>query len=76
MEAIEFQTVINEPYIKVPNYKKFQGHKVRVVLLDLLNITKESTEQESEVGFIENLINNPVKFPRNFKFNREDANER
>ncbi len=76
MEAIEFQTVINAPYIKIPNYKRIQGHKVRVVLFDLLNDKEQLKEQQNEIGFIENLIQNPIKFPAKFKFNREEANER
>jgi hypothetical protein len=35
MYATEFETVINEPYIKIPNYEAFKGHNVRVVLVNI-----------------------------------------
>ena len=35
MYAAEFKTIINEPYIKIPEYEKFKGKEVRVVLLNL-----------------------------------------
>jgi len=61
MYATEFQTVVNEPYIKIPNFERFKGHKIRVVLLDLID--KETISEEKEVSFIENLINNPKDMP-------------
>ena len=27
MYAAEFQTVINEPYLHIPNYETFKGHE-------------------------------------------------
>jgi hypothetical protein len=61
MYATEFQTIINEPYIKIPNFERFKGHKVRVVLLDLIDTTLPN--EEKKIGFIENLINNPKDVP-------------
>jgi hypothetical protein len=77
MYATEFQTVIDEPYIKVPNYEEFKGHEVRVVFLDL-NSTKviEKDDKNNELDFIENLINNPIVLDADFKFDREEANAR
>jgi hypothetical protein len=78
MYATEFQVVVNEPYIHIPNYETFKGHKVRVTLLDIeggIDSTKESNTSGED--FIEYLINNPVKTPKNFTFlTREEANER
>lgn len=57
MYATEFQTIVNEPYIKIPNFERFKGHEIRVVLLDLIDRTLPP--EETKIGFIENLINNP-----------------
>jgi hypothetical protein len=37
MYATEFQTVINEPYIYIPNYEAFKGHEVRIVVMNIDN---------------------------------------
>lgn len=74
MYATEFQTVVNEPYIKIPNFERFKGHKIRVVLLDL--IEKKNINDDKQIGFIENLINNPITMPKDFVFDRDEANER
>ena len=77
MYATEFKTVINEPYIKIPDFEKFQGQEVRVVLLNLNNnIIDNRKDIDIDIDFIEHLINNPIPLPNNFKFNREEANER
>jgi len=71
MYATEFQTVINEPYIKVPNYETFRGHEVRVVFLDL-NIDKNIEEQSDNLDFFDKYQLDLS----NFKFDRDEANER
>ena len=77
MYATEFQTVINEPYIHIPNYEKFKGHEVRVTLIDIEDIINPRTKKKNDGDFIEYLINNPVKVSKDFKFlTREKANER
>jgi len=48
MYATEFQTIINEPYIKIPNYEAFKGHNVRVVLLDIDN-------KNDDIEFVDDL---------------------
>ena len=48
MYATEFQTIINEPYIKIPNYEAFKGHNVRVVLLDIDN-------KNNDIELVDNL---------------------
>ena len=35
MYATEFQTIIDRPYIEIPEYEQFKGHKVRITLLNL-----------------------------------------
>ncbi len=78
MYATEFQTVINEPYIHIPNYEVFKGHEVRVTLMDIEEIVDSTVKNnKNDVDFIEYLINNPVKVSKDFKFlTREEANER
>ena len=50
MYATEFQTVINEPYIQVPNYETPKGHEVRIVFLDL--------QIEEKIDKLTNLLAN------------------
>jgi len=77
MYATEFQTVISEPYIHIPNYEIFKGHKVRIIVLDVEKIESKYQDIEDEEDFIDYLIKNPIKLPKDFKFlSREEANER
>jgi hypothetical protein len=76
MYATEFQIIINEPYIKIPEYEKFKGQEVRIIVL---NINKKNyiSTTEHEEDFIEYLANNPIKLDNNLKFlSRDEANER
>ena len=76
MYATEFQTVINNPYIKIPEYERFKGQEVRIILL---HSKKKSylPSTEDEVDFIEYLANNPIKLKMDLKFlSRNEANER
>lgn len=74
MYATEFQTIINEPYIKIPKFELFKGHKVRVVLLDM---EERGQANDYKEDFIDYLIRNPIEMPKNSKFlSREEANER
>jgi len=75
MYATEFQTVINEPYVYIPNYETFKGHEVRIVVLNIDNesISKRETTKED---FFEKITKNP-KHIKNIQFlSREEANER
>ncbi len=72
MYATEFQTVINEPYIHIPNYETFKGHEVRVVLLNLDNEIKIK-EPLNEGNFIVDIINSPRHLePKNDFLSRDD----
>lgn len=75
MYATEFQTVIKDSYIKIPNFEHFRNKEVRIIILD---IKPSSTVENNEVeDFIDYLIKNPVDMPKNTKFlSREEANER
>ncbi len=74
MYAIEFQTIVDKPYIEIPEFEKFKGKKVKIILL------KEENKEEnkkSEADFIEYLANHPLKLEKNVKFlSREEAHER
>ncbi|MEA2018775.1 MAG: hypothetical protein U9N59_10045 [Campylobacterota bacterium] len=75
MYATEFQTVINEPYIHIPNYEAFKGHEVRVVVLNIDSEEKTILPTKKE-DFFERITKNP-KHINNVKFlSREEANER
>ena len=73
MYATEFQTVIHSEYIKIPEYEHFKGKAVQIIVL---NIEKQNKLKNTEEDFIKYLIKNPVDFPKDFKFDREEANER
>jgi hypothetical protein len=76
MYATEFQTVINDPYIKIPEYESFKGHEVRVILLDIQGELYKK-ESNDEVDFIDYLIENPIEISKGTKFlSREEANAR
>ncbi len=77
MYATEFQTIINEPYIHIPNFESFKGHKVRVVLLDMDKETAPQNNIDIDMGFIDNLIKNPRHIEKNINFfSRDEVNER
>ena len=64
---MEFNTTINNDYIKIPNYEKLKGHKVKVILID----------NNSSNDFIEYFVNNPISLSKDVKYlSREEANER
>lgn len=75
MYATEFQTIINDPYVKIPEYESFKGKEVRIIVL---NMDKRVNKiQEKQEDFIDYLINNPVDLPKDAKFlSREEAHER
>ena len=75
MYATEFQTVINNPYIKIPEYERFKGQEVRIIVLQ--GKKKKDIPTIKEEDFIEYLANNPIKLDKDLKFlSRDEANER
>ena len=77
MYAEEFQIVIDKPYIKIPEYERFKGHKVRIVLLDI------QEERESNFKLDRKEANKRLNYfdkyqldLSNFNFDREEAHER
>lgn len=75
MYATEFQTVINEPYVHIPNYEAFKGHEVRIVVL---NIDSENSNMvlNKKEDFFERITKNPKKINNVQFLSREEANER
>ncbi len=72
MYATEFKTIVNEPFIAIPEYEKFKGKEVRIVVLNLEN---QSSEEKQE-DFFDTIIRQP-KHIENISFlSREEANER
>jgi len=75
MYATEFQTVINEPYIHIPNYEAFKGHEVRIVVLNI-DSENDNIVRNKKDDFFERITKNP-KHINNVQFlSRVEANER
>jgi len=72
MYVTEFKTIIDEPYIKIPEYEKFKGKEVRVVLLDLQNSKKKDKKED----FFDKIVKNPKHIKDVTFLSREEANER
>ena len=71
---MEFNTTINNNYIKIPNYEKLKGHKVKVILIDN---TDTILDNKKDFDFIEYFSNNPIELAEDVKYlSREEANER
>lgn len=75
MYATEFQTIINEPYIHIPNFEAFKGHQVRVVLLDIDEQENVQANRSSE-DFFDRITKNPKEVKSVEFLSREEANER
>ncbi len=75
MYATEFQTVIKDSYIKIPDFEHFKNKEVRIIILD---IKPSSTTGLIEAeDFIERSIKNPKHISEDVSFlSRDEANER
>ncbi len=72
MHAVEFQTVITDPYVHIPNYKAFENRRVRVIILDTTQDRSDHTNR-----FIERYARHPIPVPETTVFlSREEAHER
>ncbi len=75
MYATELQTVINEPYIHIPEYEALKGKNVRILFI--VESDKEQVEDKGKFDFIDYYANNPIELEKDVKFlSREEANER
>ena len=75
MYATEFQTVITEPYIYIPNYEAFKGHEVRIVVLNIDSENNKISLPKKE-DFFERITKNPKQINNVQFLSREEANER
>ena len=72
MQAIEFETIINEPFIKVPHYEKLKGKEVRILVLH----TDKHERNPQKPDFFDKIMHHP-KHIENVRFlSREEAHER
>ena len=73
MYATEFQTVINEPCIHIPEYETFKGHQVKVTVL---NVDNKKNNIIPEEDFFSRITKNPKHINNVLFLSREEANER
>ena len=74
MYAQEFQTTITDPYITIPDFKRFKNKQVRIIILDT---NTESTAANSGNDFITHASNHPKKVSHDLHFfSRGDAHAR
>ncbi len=74
MNATEFQTVIDDPYIKIPDYENFKGRRVRIIVI---GVDKRESADDRDGDFIDYMVSHPVDLKDATKFlSREEANER
>ena len=77
MYATEFQTIIDKPYIDVPQYDELKGKSVKVLFL--VEDMKQDNQDDikSNFDFIEYYTNNPVNLKANTIYlTRDEAHER
>ncbi len=73
MYATEFKTIIDKPFIQIPEYERFKGKKVRIVLLHLGD---NDCNQNKKEDFFERIIKNPKHIKDITFLSREEAHER
>ena len=68
MYAVEFETYANEPTITIPEFEKFKGKEIRVIILD----KETKRKRENDLDFFDKF-----RFDLNhFHFDRDEANAR
>ena len=73
MYATEFETIIKDSTIKIPDYENFKNKQVRVIILET---ECEHREPDSD-DFISQLTANPRHIASDMAFlSRDEANER
>lgn len=72
MYATEFKTVVKEPFIAIPEYEKFKGQEVRIVMLNLDNHIDDKQEED----FFDRIIKHPKHIENVSFLSREEAHER
>jgi len=74
MYAAEFTTIIDKPYIEIPEFEKFKNHKVKVMLIDLKNSNTPKNQKKSIQNILKNSktklfkdIKDPVKWQKEIR---------
>jgi len=74
MYATEFTTIIDKPYIEIPEYEKFKNHKVKIMLIDLKQQSTSKNQKQQIKNILENTqeqlfssINNPLDWQKNIR---------
>ena len=74
MYATEFQTIVTNQYIQIPNFERFKNREVRIIILDTIS---NNIEKIKNNDFISRMTQNPRQISSDTKFlSREEANER
>jgi len=74
MYATEFQTVVTNQYIQIPNFERFKNREVRIIILDTIS---NNIDKIKNNDFISRMTKRPKKISADTKFlSREEANER
>ncbi len=74
MYATEFQTIIKDSYIKIPEFERFKNREVKIIILEINQRENNKTQAED---FITKSVKYPKHIPDNIQFlTRDEANER
>jgi hypothetical protein len=74
MYATEFQTIVTDQYIQIPDFERFKNKEVRIIILDGISNNIKKTKDND---FISRMTQHPKKISKDTKFlSRDEANER
>ena len=74
MYATEFQTIVTNQYIQIPNFERFKNREVRIIILDTIS---NKIDKIKNNDFISRMTKRPKIISADTKFlSREEANER
>ena len=74
MCATEFQTIVTNRYIQIPNFERFKNREVRIIILDTIS---KNIDKIKDNDFISRMTQNPKRISSNARFlSRDEANER
>jgi len=74
MYATEFQTVVTDQYIQIPNFERFKNREVRIIILDTIS---NNIDEIKNNDFISRMTKRPKKISADTKFlSRDEANKR
>jgi len=74
MYATEFTTILDKPYIEIPEFEKFKNHKVKIMLIDLKNSESPKSQKENIKNILKNSktklfkdIKDPLKWQKKIR---------